>query len=152
MRKLSTSQRLMVIRNYTVYKNDFFSRRILFDFFIASFNIVSPGAPSDSSVSEDAGDESKTVATSGESAFKCLKENGSRRLLDSPSRGGVVSRGVAIQIFTIFHHFIQLNQPFNPASTEKIFFEFSSDFSVCFPLRPLDMGSERKFFLSLPEV
>ncbi len=40
----------------------------------------------------------------------------------------------------------------NPASTEKFFFEFWSDFLVCFPLRPLDMGSERKFFLSLPEV
>ena len=41
---------------------------------------------------------------------------------------------------------------FNPASTETFFFEFWSDFSVCFPLRPLDMRSERKNLLSIPEV
>jgi hypothetical protein len=40
----------------------------------------------------------------------------------------------------------------NPASTENFFSEFWSDFSVCFALRPLDMRSERKFFLSIPEV
>jgi hypothetical protein len=32
------------------------------------------------------------------------------------------------------------------------FFEFWSNFSVCFPIRPLDMRSERKKFLSVPEV
>ncbi len=41
---------------------------------------------------------------------------------------------------------------FNPASTEKFFFEFWTDFSICFPLRPLELRSERNFFLSLPEV
>ena len=41
---------------------------------------------------------------------------------------------------------------FKPASTEKFFSEFWSDFSVCFPLRPLDMRCERKIFLSIPEV
>ncbi len=40
----------------------------------------------------------------------------------------------------------------NPASTEKFFFEFWSDFSVCFPLGPLVMRYERKNLLSLPEV
>jgi hypothetical protein len=39
-----------------------------------------------------------------------------------------------------------------PASTEKFFFEFWSDFSAYFPLRSLDMSYERKIFLSLPEV
>ena len=39
-----------------------------------------------------------------------------------------------------------------PASTENFFSEFWSDFSVCFPLRPLDMRSERKKMLSIPEV
>ncbi len=40
----------------------------------------------------------------------------------------------------------------NPASTEKFFSEFWSNISVCFPLRPLYMRSERKFLLSLLEV
>jgi hypothetical protein len=40
----------------------------------------------------------------------------------------------------------------NPASTENFFFEFLSDFSVCFPLRPLDMRLERKKILLVPEV
>ncbi len=35
----------------------------------------------------------------------------------------------------------------NPASTEKFFLEFWSDCSVCFPLRPMDMRSERIFFV-----
>jgi hypothetical protein len=47
---------------------------------------------------------------------------------------------------------ILLSLPLNPASTENFFFEFWSDFSVCSPFRPLDMRSERKFFLSIPEV
>ena len=42
--------------------------------------------------------------------------------------------------------------PLNPASTEKFFFKFWSDFSVCFPLRPMEMRFKRKKFLSLPEV
>ncbi len=41
---------------------------------------------------------------------------------------------------------------FNPASTDNFFFKFWSNFSVCFSLRPLDMRSERKFFLSIPEI
>ncbi len=57
--------------------------------------------------------------------------------------------GILPKTGTIAH---ETEQFINPASTEKIFFKFSSDFSVCFPLRPLDMGSERKKFLSLPEV
>jgi hypothetical protein len=40
----------------------------------------------------------------------------------------------------------------NPASTENFFFDFWSDFSVCFPIRPLNMRFERKIFLSVPEV
>jgi hypothetical protein len=73
----------------------------------------------------------------GESAFECLNENSvsrrvggsptrrvgksltprlgaseSHRLPDSPSRGVMVSRGIAFQIFKIFPHFKQLNQPF----------------------------------------
>jgi hypothetical protein len=40
----------------------------------------------------------------------------------------------------------------NPASTEKFFFEFWSDFEVCYSLRPIDMKSEKKNFLSEPEV
>ncbi len=40
----------------------------------------------------------------------------------------------------------------NPASTEKFFFEFWSDFSAYFPLRSLDMSSESKKLLSTPEV
>jgi hypothetical protein len=43
-------------------------------------------------------------------------------------------------------------ETFNPASTEKFFFEFWSKFSAYFPLRPLDMRSERKKILSIPEV
>ncbi len=37
----------------------------------------------------------------------------------------------------------------NPAITEKFFSEFWSDFSAYFPLRSLDMSSERKFFFAV---
>ena len=40
----------------------------------------------------------------------------------------------------------------NPASTEKLFFEFLSDFSVWYSLIPLEMRSERKNFLSALQV
>ncbi len=55
-------------------------------------------------------------------------------------------------VVSVSYHKYQNGAAINPASTEKIFFEFWSDFSVCFPLGPLDMRSERNFFLSLPEV
>jgi hypothetical protein len=42
-------------------------------------------------------------------------------------------------------HILELPH-FNPASTEKFFLEFLSDFSVYYPTRPLDMRSERNFF------
>jgi hypothetical protein len=45
-----------------------------------------------------------------DSAFECLKEySASRRVIDSPTRGAaMVSWGVAIQIFILYHRFSEL--------------------------------------------
>jgi hypothetical protein len=63
----------------------------------------------------------KTTLRVGGSGFECLKQNlVSRRVDDTPTRGvAMVSRGVEIQIFKIFHHFKGLNQSLKRSIWQK---------------------------------